>query len=253
MALFSSGGTLGGAVAPLVIVSYAAAFGLERTPWLLLPGLAILLGFALPLRRQLPPREVHHQERLRLGKIPRSLVILWVTAMFRAIVATAFSNFLAVLVVERGGSTFVGGAAISVFLLTGAAGGFLAGSLSDRWGRKAIILGSLLLSVPSLLLFLRGPSALLLPAIGLAGLFLLSSVPVGVVAAQECLPGRTGLVSGLVMGLAWGGGGLALTPIGWFADRLGLVPVMSVVALLPVLAGVATLFYHEERAVVTAD
>jgi len=246
MAFFSSGGSLGGAVAPVVIVAYTTAFGLGRTPWLLLPGLLILIAFAVPLRRQLPAFAKQTHERLRLGKLPRRLLFLWVAILFRATTATAFSHFLAVLVVERGGSTFAGGAAISVFLLTGALGGFAAGSLSDRFGRKTVILSTLLLAVPSLLLFLHGPTVILLPAIAMAGLFVLSSTPVGVVAAQECLPGRTGLVSGLVMGLAWGVGGFALTPIGWLADRLGLIPVMSVVALLPLVSALAMLFYHEE-------
>ncbi|MCK5248058.1 hypothetical protein KAR02_14235, partial [Candidatus Bipolaricaulota bacterium] len=79
------------------------------------------------------------------------------------------------------------------------------------------------------------------------GLFALSATPVGVVAAQECLPGRTGLVSGLVMGLAWGMGGLALTPIGWFADMFGLITVMSFVAVLPLVGAGFMLFYKEDR------
>ena len=246
MALFSSGGTFGGAIAPIAIVAYTQRFAIDQTYWLLVPGLIILAGFAIPLRSALPPAKdpVHH-ERIRLRHIPRRLVILWFAIVFRAMAATAFATFLALLVTERGGSAFAGGAAISVFLLTGAIGGFFAGSLSDRIGRKAVLLGSMALASPLLLLFLHGPTRLLLPAIAAAGVFALSSTPVGVVAAQECLPGRTGLVSGLVMGLAWGVGGLTLTPIGWLADRLGLIPVMTVVALLPLVAAAMMLFYHD--------
>lgn len=249
MALFSSGGTFGGAIAPIAIVAYTQSFTIDQTYWLLIPGLIILAGFALPLRTALPPAEepVRH-ERIRLHHLPRRLVILWFAIVFRAMAATAFATFLALLVTERGGSAFAGGAAISVFLLTGAVGGFFAGSLSDRIGRKAVLLGSMTLASPLLLLFLHGPANLLLPIIAVAGIFTLSSTPVGVVAAQECLPGRTGLVSGLVMGLAWGVGGLTLTPIGWLADRLGLIPVMTVVALLPLVAAVLMLFYQDAPA-----
>ena len=249
MALFSSGGTFGGAIAPIAIVAYTHRFAIDQTYWLLVPGLIILAAFAIPLRSTLPPAKapVHH-ERIRLRHIPRRLVFLWFAIVFRAMAATAFATFLALLVNERGGSAFVGAAAISVFLLTGAVGGFFAGSLSDRIGRKAVLLGSMALASPLLLLFLHGPTSLLLPIIAVAGVFALSSTPVGVVAAQECLPGRTGLVSGLVMGLAWGVGGLTLTPIGWLADRLGLIPVMTVVALLPLLAAVMMLFYQDAPA-----
>jgi FSR family fosmidomycin resistance protein-like MFS transporter len=107
------------------------------------------------------------------------------------------------------------------------------------------MLASMLASTPLYLLFLHGPRIAVLPVIAVAGLFALSSTPVGVVAAQECLPGRTGLVSGLVMGLAWGVGGLALTPIGWLADRFGLIAVMSVVALLPLIGAIVFLFYRD--------
>ena len=98
---------------------------------------------------------------------------------------------------------------------------------------------------PFYLLFLHGPSILALAFLAVAGLFTFASNPVGVVAAQELLPGKIGLVSGLVMGLAWGVGGLALTPIGWLADRFGLVPVMTGVACLPLAAGALVLFYRE--------
>jgi len=161
--------------------------------------------------------------------------------------AISFSNFLAVLVAQRGGSIFIGGAAISVFLFSGALGGFIAGNLSDRLGRKAVILVTLALATPSLLLFLYGPQSLSLVMIAVAGLFIFSSAPVGVVAAQELLPGKTGLVSGLVMGLAWGVGGLVLTPIGWLADRFSLVSVLTGVAFLPLLAGGLTLLYHDSE------
>lgn len=245
MALFSSGGTFGGALAPIVIVGYTQAFDLGNTPWLLIPGLALVAAFALPLRRVLPNPVRQEHETFRLGHLPGRFVVLWSVLVMRAVSATAFGSFLAVLVTQRGGSPWAGGISISAFLLAGAAGSFLAGNLSDRWGRKVVILGSMALASPLYVLFLHGPTVILLPVIAAAGLFDLSATPVGVVAAQECIPGRTGLVSGLVMGLAWGVGGLALTPIGWLADQYGIITVMSCVALLPLIGAGLMLFYKE--------
>jgi len=245
MAFFSSGGTFGGALAPIVIVAYTQAFDLGNTPWLLIPGLALVAAFALPLRRVLPNPVRHEHDKFRLGHLPGRFVVLWSVLVMRAVSATAFASFLAVLVTQRGGSPWAGGISISAFLLAGAAGSFLAGNLSDRWGRKTVILGSMALATPLYVLFLHGPTAILLPVITVAGLFDLSATPVGVVAAQECIPGRTGLVSGLVMGLAWGVGGLALTPIGWLADQYGIITVMSFVAMLPLIGAGLMLFYKE--------
>ena len=245
MAFFSSGGSFGGALAPIVIVAYTQAFGLNRTPWLAIPGLLLVLAFAIPLRRVLPEAIRRTHARFRLAHLPKRFFLLWTVIVLQSTTATAFSTFLAVLVTQREGSALAGGASISAFLLTGAIGSFFAGNLSDRWGRKAVMLGSMLASTPLYLLFLHGPRIAVLPVIAVAGLFALSATPVGVVAAQECLPGRTGLVSGLVMGLAWGVGGLALTPIGWLADRFGLIAVMSVVALLPLIGAIVFLFYRD--------
>lgn len=245
MAFFSSGGSLGGAIAPIVIVAFVERFTILQTPWLIAPGLLILVAFALPLRRVLPSMERKDVQRTRIRELPSRLVLLWFVIVMSSTCSTAFATFLAVLVTDRGGSAFIGGAAISVFLLSGAVTGFLAGSLSDRFGRKRVILTSLVLATPFYILFLYGPVSAALAFIAAAGVFGLSSIPVGVVAAQECLPGRTGLVSGLVMGLAWGVGGLALTPIGWLADRFGLIAVMTVVSFLPLVAAALMASYRE--------
>ncbi len=90
----------------------------------------------------------------------------------------------------------------------------------DRAGRPGLVVAGPILTIAAMSLLGRATS---FPQ-------LLASSPVAIVAAQECVPGRAGLVSGLVMGLAWGAGGIALTPVGWFADRFGLVSVMSVAA-----------------------
>jgi len=245
MAFFSSGGSIGGAIAPIVIVAFVDRFSLAHMPWLIVPGLLILLAFAIPLRNALPSMERRDVQRTRLRELPPRLVRLWFVIVLSSTCSTAFANFLAVLVTDRGGSGLAGGGAISVFLLTGALAGFLAGNLSDRFGRKRVILTSLVLATPFYLLFLYGPISAALVFIAGAGVFGISSVPVGVVAAQECLPGRTGLVSGLVMGLAWGVGGLALMPIGWLADQFGLVTVMSIVSFLPLAAAALMASYRD--------
>jgi FSR family fosmidomycin resistance protein-like MFS transporter len=252
MAFFSSGGTIGAAIAAPLVIAFVERRGLERTPWLILPGLvgvaivAASLAFSRTGYRVSRP-QTEGSARPKLERLPPRLILLWFVIALRALAATAFSSFLAVLITARGGSTLAGGAGITVFLVGGALGEFLGGSLSDRFGRKAVLFGAAVLAAPCFLLVLYGPSVLLFPFLAAAGLFVFSSNPVGTVAAQECLPGQTGLASGLMMGLAWGVGGLALAPIGRFADLHGLVPVMTGVACLPLLAGILVLFFREGR------
>lgn len=245
MALFSAGGTVGAGLAPIAIVAFTAAFSLERTPWLIVPGIALVAAFAIPLARTAPARSSEAQMPAIRTPLPPRLAILWMAIVLACLGAIAFSTFLAVLVTARGGSAWTGGAAVSAYLIGAAALEFLAGSLSDRHGRKAVMMGSLVLATPVLLAFLYAPAALLLPLAALGGGLSLAYSPVGIVAAHECAPGRRGLVSGLVMGLAWGVGGLALTPIGWLADHYGLIRVMTYVAFLPLAAAVVLIFYRE--------
>ncbi len=248
MAFFSAGGTLGGAIAPLIIVSYVDALGMERTPWLIIPALGVIAWIAVSINGNTSAYgdSTHLTSRIiSLRHLPIGLIVLWLVIVFRSLAGTTFGNFLAVLITQRGGSTFTGGVGISVFLLAGALGGFAGGSLSDRIGPKRVMLSSLALASPFLLLFLHGPTQLSLFFLGLAGFFLFASTPVGIVAAQRLLPGKVGLVSGLVMGFAWGMGGLALTPIGWLADLYGLTPVMTIVSFFPLVGAMLVLFYRE--------
>ena len=245
MAFFSSGGTLGAAFAPVVIVALTGGSLLGRMPWLLIPGLAAIALAALQLRRLMPPSPADGASQAEACPLPRRLAVLWTAIVLASTGSTAFMTFLAVLVTERGGSPWIAGAALSVFLVAGAVMEFLAGNLSDRVGRKPVMIGTLVLATPFLLGFLHGPAGFLLPFAALGGAFSLAYSPIGTVAAHECVPGRRGLVSGLVMGLAWGVGAAALTPIGWLADRYGLVPVMRCVAFLPLAAAVLLLFDRE--------
>ena len=101
MALFSSGGTFGGALAPIIIVAYTQAFDLGQTPWLLIPGLILVAAFAFPLRHVLPRPTQHARKTFRLHHLPRRFFVLWTVLVLRAVSATAFASFLAVLVRQR--------------------------------------------------------------------------------------------------------------------------------------------------------
>jgi len=250
MAFFGSGGTFGASLAPILVVPFVMTFGFERTAWLVIPGLAavLLIGIRL-LRAPRGPREAPPSPAQADGdctvRLPRRFAILWIAIVLRSLAGTTFSYFMAVLITSLGGSPFVAAAGLTTFWFAGAAGEYAAGHLSDRHGRKPILFWAMLLATPFLLAFLYAPRSLHLPFLALAGVFLYASNPVGIVAAQECLPGRTGLVTGLVMGFAWGIGGLALGPLGRLADLYGLVPVMTWIGFLPLLSAILVLFYRE--------
>ena len=246
MAVFSLGGGLGEAIGPLAIVAYVGAFGITRTPWLILPALVLLAWIASAAIRHRPAHAIRTESRsLSLRSLPPMLLLLWSAVVLRSVTDAAFYSFLAVLITNRGASALAGGAGISVFLFTGSIGGLIGGRLADKLGSKWVIFTGVTLATPFFLLFLHGPAPFSLLFIGAAGLFTFATLPVGIVAAQQLLPKKMGFASGLVMGLPWGIAGLALTPIGWLGDLLGLVPVITGVAFLPLVSAALLLFYRD--------
>jgi FSR family fosmidomycin resistance protein-like MFS transporter len=133
-----------------------------------------------------------------------------------------------------------------VFLAAVAAGGFLGGPVGDRVGAKYVIWGSILGILPFTLLLphanLFWTGVLTVPI----GLILASAFPAMVVYAQDLMPGRTGTVSGLVFGLAFGMGSIGAAALGTLADHIGIVAVYQLCAFLP-LIGLAAGLLPEVR------
>jgi len=133
-----------------------------------------------------------------------------------------------------------------LFLFSVAAGTLLGGPLGDRFGRKYVIWFSILGVAPF---------TLLLPYVSLfwtavlsviIGVVLASAFSAILVYAQELLPGKIGLISGLFFGLAFGFGGLGSAALGVLADYKGIIYVYQVCAFLP-LIGLLTGFLPNIR------
>jgi FSR family fosmidomycin resistance protein-like MFS transporter len=121
------------------------------------------------------------------------------------------------------------------FLAAVAAGTFIGGPVGDRFGRKYVIWISILGVLPFTLAL---PYVNLLWTTVLSvliGVTLASAFSAILVYAQELLPGRVGLVSGLFFGLAFGTGGLGAALLGKIADRTSLDLVYHVCAWLPAI------------------
>jgi FSR family fosmidomycin resistance protein-like MFS transporter len=126
-----------------------------------------------------------------------------------------------------------------VFLAAVAVGTVAGGPLGDRFGRKYVIWFSILGALPFTLLlphaslFWTGPLSVVI------GLILASAFPAIVVFAQELMPGKVGMISGLFFGFSFGMGGLGAAALGWLADRTGIEAVYAVCAVLPAIGLIA--------------
>ncbi len=250
-AIFQVGGNLGTSIGPLLmalvistrtdlhyglvfcLIGYIVAFRIAR--WLkAMPQSPIKLD-ALG-KRELPPKPL---------STPRTA---WVLGVLMLLIFSKFcymesmrSYYTFYLMEEYALSVSAAQLALFVFLAGCAIGTLTGGPLGDKWGRHRLVWFSILAAAPF---------AAAAPHAGLWGGLILSfcgsmmissAFPAIVVYAQELLPGRVSLVSGLFFGVAFGISGLCSGLIGVFIDHYGLVTMMSVCGLTPLLGCIAIL------------
>jgi FSR family fosmidomycin resistance protein-like MFS transporter len=258
MAIFTAGGNTGFGLGAVLIAAVVAALGPTRT-WVTLPGgLAAAVFLALAIPRSV---ESSHAESLRRTVTHRTgwqapLFALYWVVMLRAATATMFTTFVPMLINRRGEALLLGGYAILGFSLAGAVGGFVGGRLSEIIGRRAVTAAGFGLTAPCLYLFLHSEGLLAGVLVFLTGAFLFSALPVNIVMAQELLPRHASTVSGVVMGFAWGVGGLGATGLGALADHWsitvgeleGLARALDLVPLVCLLAAAVGLALPRETA-----
>jgi FSR family fosmidomycin resistance protein-like MFS transporter len=242
MSIFNTGGTLAFGVGPLFITWYAARFGLPAMPATMILGLlvAVYLYLALPS----PPNEGLSRNgfldaiRESLGEAWKSVALIWLVMVLRAVVGQSFMTFMPVLFVQEGFSLVAAGTLFSLFTVAGTISGLMAGAISDRIGFKPVFYLTHGLMTPVLLLFLHLTGGWVYLGAALAGGVVLASLPLGVVMAQSLAPRGRSMVGSLMMGFAFGLGGIVAPLVGRLADLYSVHTVLTWISLVPL----ATLF-----------
>jgi FSR family fosmidomycin resistance protein-like MFS transporter len=142
----------------------------------------------------------------------------------------------AYFVVELASSEAAGNAALTIMLAAGAVGTLVGGGLVDRWGARAVLIGTMALLLPLLALLPLVGAVAATALLGAIGFVAIASFSITVIMGQAYLPSRPGLASGVTLGLSIGLGGVAATALGVVADSHGLESVLWTVAVLPVPA-----------------
>ena len=256
MAIFISSGTLGFAAGPSFFAALVTYFGFESIVWSIVPG-AI---FSALLYFYLPPNAVCRAGNERANdwgpilRVWKPITILFALVFIRSTIQVTYAQMLPLyLNVERGFSLITGNYLVSAYLICGALGGFLGGSLSDRFGGRQVILVSMLGTVPFMLLFFLTSGWLSALGLCIGGLVLLFTIPVNVLMAQDLAPGQSATVSSLMMGFAWGAAGLIFVPVtGLLSDVFSLRTAMMFLLVFPLLGVLVTLLLpktiEEQRA-----
>ncbi len=240
MALFIGAGNMGFAIGPALLAGAYAIWGWEGLWRVAIPGLITTI-FLIPMA----PARVHVPERLR-GGVQRALLAQWkplllmyVFVVVRGTVQLTFVGFLPLHLLDAGLGVAEAGTALSAFLAVGSMGSLTGGILGDRFGERAIIRLSMIGSLPLFLGAFMIPQIVPRVAVLSAAFFvLLLSNPLTVVLAQSWVPQYRSAVSSLLMGFAWGIGGLLGPVFGRMADIYGLGPSLAFVGALPLVGAV---------------
>lgn len=231
--VFSFGGAAGYAVGPLAAVAIVAALGLEGMWVAMIPGivLAIVLWWLLP--SDAPNPRTHRPPpgpALLLRRLRGPLGLLFGISAIGAFVQRVYLTMSPIIVSEHGGSEAMGAVGLTVYLGAQAIGTLTGGFLTDRWDRRHLLAGVTFLSLPTHLaaVLLEPGSAWALTAAATSGFLNMAMLPPLVVMAQELIPEGAAVSSGIVMGLAWAAGSVAMLGTGVLADQIGVVPAAAV-------------------------
>lgn len=251
---FQVGGNAGTALGPLLALLVVGTRSQLNVLWfslLALAGIVVLHGVGGWYRGHLatrPAPAVSAGAGLSRGRVLGSIAVLLALIFSKFFYLAGMTTFYTFYLIDQF-HLGIGAAQVQlfVFLFAVAAGTILGGPLGDRFGRKRIIWASILGAAPFTLLLPHAGSVAgcAVLAVG-AGLVLSSAFSAILVYAQELVPGRIGVISGLFLGFAFGMGGIGSAALGALADRIGIDAVFRLCAWLPLL-GLLTTFLPDLR------
>ncbi|MTT31380.1 MFS transporter [Terrilactibacillus sp. BCM23-1] len=254
--IYQVGGNSGQALAPVITALVLVPLGQFGAVWFtIVAALAVLFLVYIAkwysnrlLTTQMMKSKKKVQEHRPVTKsIILALLIIIFLIFARSWYGSAISNFYTFYAIKKYGLTIAQSQSyIFAFLFMGAVGTFLGGPLADRFGKRNVILFSLLAAAPlALLLPFVGPHLAFI-ILAVIGLILMSNFSVTVVYAQELIPGKVGTMSGLTVGLAFGMGAIGSVALGSLIDSIGLRPTMIGISLLP-LIGILAVFLPNDN------
>lgn len=251
---FQVGGNTGSAIGPLLTAAVVIPHGQPAISWFVVVALIAiavlfrLTGWTLEHgQAQLKGLAQHQKEGLGRAGVIQAVVVICILMFAKFVYIGSFTNYFTFYLIQRFGLGIQESQVfLFIFLASVALGTFAGGPVGDRIGRKAVIWISFLgvapfaLALPYADLFWTAVLSIVV------GLVMSSAFAALVVYAQEAVPGRVGLVSGLMFGLMFGIGGLGAAGLGHLADANGIIWVYGVTSFLPLL-GLATALLPNTR------
>jgi FSR family fosmidomycin resistance protein-like MFS transporter len=248
--VFQLGGNVGHAVGPLLAAFIVVKHGRGSIAWfsiIALVAMAILWRVGIwyrDHRRMLALRPPRPEWRTGLPRrtVVTALTVLVLLTFSKHFYVVSLSSYYTFFLIEKFGvSVQASQLYLFVFLFASALGVVIGGPVSDRVGRKWVIWGSIVGALPFTLALPYVDLTWTVVLSVIIGLVISSAFSTIVVYAQELVPGRVGMVSGLFFGLAFGIGGLGAAVLGELADWTSIGFVYQVCSFVPAI-GLLTVF-----------
>lgn len=259
--IYQVGGNSGQALAPLLSAFVILPFGMKGAAMVLVLtsiGIFLLTKIAAWYKRQLEAEKLSKVKKVLVSSLPPltkkqvgfALVVLLFIIFARSFYVTNMTSFYVFYVMDQYGvSVERGQLFVFIFMAFGVVGTFFGGPLSDKYGRKNIILLSVIVPIPFCLALPFVPLYVALVLLIVIGMLIMISFTVTVVYAQELVPSKIGTMAGLTVGVAFGMGAIGSVAIGMVMDAMGIRFTMIAVSFLTLLLLVAFLLPRDKALV----
>ncbi len=251
LSLWMVGGESGSALGPVVAAAALTVLTMKQLGLLMLLGWAASLLLYLQLRKA--PLDAVSGEgrphwRYSVGRMRRMMLLMGALVVLRAMAVSAPWVFAPLLLKEQGSSAFVAGASATLFQGAGVLGTLVAGWLSDRLGRRAVLLFAVLAGPPCVLLFVGLHGWVRFVFLALAGANLVSLHPIYMALVQGAFPESRGLANAIYLSMVFVVSSVAAVVVGALGDAVGLRWAFVVSALVTFLSIPLILLLPREQA-----
>lgn len=235
ISLFSAGGTVGIALGPVLVIALVASYGLDSTPWLAVPAIALAVALLVGVRDD-AARPASRRTGLDLGLLHGPIGLLVLAALVGGVGVISFTNGLVLWLTNDAGVAADDSAigwTLTLFSLASAAGGIGAGLLARRFRRDWLVGGTLALAVlPFNAVFHVSPGGWAYYAVILvAGVLAHACYPILIVSAQHLAAYSAATAAALVMGFATGTAGVLYVGVGALQEAVGIEPALRLTSL----------------------
>jgi len=244
MSFWMVGGELGRTLGPIVVVTAVIHLTMKGLPWLMVGGWVASLVFYLRIRgvsgrpEELAPGLPWRSALRRMKPV---LLPLGVIILLRAFMQASLTYYLPTFLIEEGADLWYAGASLTVLQGAGVAGAFLGGSVSDRLGRRLVLLISMTVAPVFMIAFLAVHGWAQYGLLVFLGMLVISTTPVMMALVQESFPENRALANGTYMSMSFLIRSGVVVLLGALSDKFGLRQMFTASAVI-MISGAPLLF-----------